>query len=182
MLNYNFYVNSDHYLESYKIDKNWIIKKYDRTSQLVKVPYTKHNISVCERQLARQSIEIEKKIKLSRDGKLLATAILMPISILSWFSGLYIFSIYGVFSLAKIVPDLYTDNFHLNDIRLTNFCLQHVDEIKLVKDDIISRSMLSNKAKQVLKNEDFLNYNNSDQYTHNDLKQLKKAIMEKKHG
>lgn len=169
------------YLVSYDIQGSEIIQHYYKDPKKYTISNIPHNIEFCNRKLIQQFQD-------HKENKLLDLTFSIGPSIFQFST----IGITGILMTALNFSDILsifcfgTSLYHLTrifsvkseikHIELTEFCLEHIMEIKEIVEIPNYQLKISKRARQMLTIDQGFTLNHSDQYSVKDLKQLKKAI------
>lgn len=174
------YKKQDDYLISYDIKDKEIIQHYYNDDKEYIIPNIKHNIDFCDAKLEKQFREIKpediKELEIARnisitnlfmmDIYFLYLSLSIDPSYLTLLVPLVLFDSYRAISKNKLIKHFY----------LTDFCLEHIDEIKNITDNPNLKLKLSRNGKITLKRDQGFKLNHSDKYTVHDLKEIQKVV------
>jgi len=174
------YKKQDDYLVGYDVRDNEIIQHYYNDKKEYVIPNIQHNIDFCDAKLEKQFSEIKpediKNLEVARNISI--TNLFIP-DVYFLYLSLSINPSFVILLVPLVLFDTYraiSKNKLFKHFQLTNFCLEHVDEIKKITDNPNIKLKLSRHGNLTLKNDCGFTLNHSDRYSVNDLKQIQKAI------
>lgn len=177
------YKKRSDYLVGYDIKDNQIIQYYYKDKNKDVIPNIQYNVEFCNAKLEKQFKEIKPEDiqNIETDRNIAIANLIIPDLYL-----LYLSIFVHPFFLAFLTPIVLLDVGRIvsktkiiKRFELTNFCLEHIDEIEKITRDSSTELKLSRGAKKILELDKGFKLNHSDRYHVSDLKQIQKAIRTK---